>query len=339
MRFDRVAIESVAHVLPPEVVTSAQLEAGFAHTLRRIGLPPGQLEKLSGVRERRWWEPGTQPSVVCAMAGERALAKAGMQPSDVQALINTSVSRDYLEPATAALTAGHLGVGHGCQSFDVTNACLGFLNGMILGASMIELGQVDNVLITCGECVRDGVTATVDRLAAPDANVDTFRDNFASLTLGCGAVAMVLTRADISRTTHRLRGGVYRTASEHNALCLGQHQEMRSDPHGLLVHGVGLAVETWPYASAELGWGDGAPVDEFVCHQVSLAHFTSTFERLGFPLNKAMLTFPYLGNCGPASLPITLSISLARGRIAAGHELCLFAVGSGLGCAILGVRW
>jgi 3-oxoacyl-[acyl-carrier-protein] synthase-3 len=338
MLFRNVSIESVASVLPSEVVTSDQLEAGFSHTLRRLGLPPGQVEKLSGVKERRWWDPGTKPSVVAAMAGEKALASAGIRPTDVQALINTSVSRDYLEPSTAAIAAGHLGVGHGCMSFDVTNACVGFLNGMLVGASMIELGQADHVLVTCAETVRDGVEATVRRLAAPDADITTFRDNFASLTLGCGAVAMVLGRRDRSRSGHVLDGGVYRTASEHSGLCLGQHQEMRSDPHGLLVHGVGLGVETFPYAARELGWR-ADQIDEFVCHQVSLAHFSHTFAQLGLPLERASLTFPFLGNCGPASLPITLALGERQGRIKRGQSLCLFAVGSGLGCCILGVHW
>lgn len=339
MRFDHVAIGSIAHVLPPRVVTSDELEAGFADTLRRLGMPPGQLRKLSGVRERRWWEPGTQPSVVATMAAERALDRAGLAASELDALINTSVSRDYLEPATAALVAGELGVGGHCMSFDVTNACLGFLNGMLLGASMIELGQVDSVLITCGECTREGVARTVQRLSSEQVSPADFRDNFASLTLGCGAAAMVLRRAEATSSHHRLRGGVYRTASEHNQLCLGQHAEMRSDPHGLLVHGVGLAVSTWPHAVRTLGWQAADAVDEFVCHQVSMAHFSQTFKELGLPLSRALLTFPHLGNCGPASLPITLSLGVARGRIQPGQELCFFAVGSGLGCAILGVRW
>lgn len=339
MRYGNVAIDAVGYVLPPEVVTSEAMESVFAGTLKRLGLPPGQLEKLSGVRERRWWEPNTKPSIVSTMAAERALARANMRPTDVQVLVNTSVSRDFLEPATAAFIGGQLGVGRHCMSFDITNACLGFLNGMLVAANMIELGQADNALVTCGECTREGVQATLQRLAESHADVQVFRDNFASLTLGCGAVAMVLKRRDQSSSGHVLKGAVYRTASEHNTLCLASHAEMRSDPHGLLVHGVGLAVQTWPYAAAELGWQSPEDIDEFVCHQVSLAHFTHTFQQLELPLEKALLTFPYLGNVGPASLPLTLALGEAQGRIQPGQRLCFFAVGSGLGCIIMGVDW
>jgi 3-oxoacyl-[acyl-carrier-protein] synthase-3 len=72
---------------------------------------------------------------------------------------------------------------------------------------------------------------------------------------------------------------------------------------------------------------------------VSLSHFTHTFQRLELPLEKALLTFPYLGNVGPASLPLTLALGEAQGRIRSGSELCLFGVGSGLGCIVMAVTW
>jgi 3-oxoacyl-[acyl-carrier-protein] synthase-3 len=151
-------------------------------------------------------------------------------------------------------------------------------------------------------------------------------------------VAAVVRRKDLCNTPHKVNGVVMRSATEFNQLCLGNHTEMKSDPHGLLVHGVGLAVETWPYAAEELGWSPNT-IDEFVCHQVSLSHFTHTFQQLELPLDKALLTFPYLGNVGPASLPLTLSLGVAQGRIVPGKELCLFGVGSGLGCIVMGVSW
>lgn len=338
MRYSNVNIEAVAHVLPQHVVTSADLEAAFADTLKRLGMPPGQVEKLSGVRERRYWDYGTTPSVVGAMAAERAIEKAGLRPDQVQALVNTSVSRDYLEPATAAMIAGQIGLGHEAITFDVTNACVGFLNGILLLANMIELGQVDNGVVVCGETVREGVEATLRRLAAPEATIQDFRDNFASLTLGSGSVAFVLMRKDLSKSGHELQGAVVRNAPEHNTLCLANYGEMRADAHGLLVHGVALAAETWPFAAAELGWGPDS-VDVVIGHQVSLAHFQAVFQRIEQPIEKALLTLPYLGNCGPASLPLTLALGEAQGRVQPGMQLCLYAVGSGLGCIIMGVRW
>jgi 3-oxoacyl-[acyl-carrier-protein] synthase-3 len=338
MRFTDVCIEEVGYVLPPNVIESAQLEAYFAETLKRLGMPPGQVEKLSGIKERRWWDEGVQPSTVAAMAGQRALDRAGLTVDDIGCLINTSVSRDWLEPATAAMVAGHMGCSHEVFNFDVGNACVGFLNGLYTAACQVQLGHVDRVLVVCGEVVRNGVSATLQRLASPDATIDTFRENFATLTLGAGAVAAVVSHRNVSRKDHRLNGAILRSAPERNTLCLANHTEMRSDAHGLLVHGVGLAVEAFPRARAEFGWGPDT-VDEYVCHQVSVAHFTHAFEQLGLPLEKATLTLPYLGNCGPCSLPLTLCLAEAQGRIQNGQELCLWAVGSGLGCIVMSVSW
>ncbi len=338
MKFANVSIEAMGYVLPRQVVTSEALEDRFAHTLKRLGMPRGQVEKLSGVRERRWFDPGTQPSVVASMAAERALERAGRSVSDVDLLINTSVSRDYLEPATAAIIGGQLGVDGRCFTFDVTNACLGFLNGLILAAQFIDQGQARCAVVTCAETPSVGVEATLERLAAPDATIDTFRDNFAALTLGEGAAAAVLVPTSEATTTHQLKAAVWRTATQHADLCLGNLHEMRANAHGLLIHGVDLAVETFPHLIDELKW-DPRQIDQFVCHQVSLAHFSHVFRRLELPMDKALLTFPYLGNVGPTSLPLTLALGEAQGTIRPGQDLCFWAVGSGLGCIMMGVRW
>jgi 3-oxoacyl-[acyl-carrier-protein] synthase-3 len=113
---------------------------------------------------------------------------------------------------------------------------------------------------------------------------------------------------------------------------------MRADAHGLLVHGVQCAVDTWPLAVREFGWPADGP-DRVIFHQVGVTHFSKTFERIGVSLEKAPLTFPFLGNTGPVSVPITLSIGAAQGQFPPGKDLAMFGVGSGLGSMILGVTW
>ena len=338
MRFNNVCIESMGHVLPPNVVLSTDLEDQMQPVMKRLGFPRGMIEKLTGVRERRWWDPNTQPSQAAALAGERALEAAGISPSLVQVNVNGSVSRDYLEPATATLVGGNLGLGRHCMNLDVNNACLGFLNGMLVVANMIELGQVDYGLVTAAEITRDGVQATMQRMMDSNVNADEFRQNFASFTLGSAAVATVLCRKELSRSQHVLKGAAFRSATEYNYLCVANHVEMRADAHGLLHHGVDCAVDTWPYAAEVMGWQDDS-VDEVVFHQVGMAHFAKTFNRLGLPMEKALVTFPFLGNTGPVSVPVTVAIGEAQGRITKGKEVAMFGVGSGLGSIILGVQW
>jgi len=125
-RYEQVVISGLAHVDAPQVVTSTEIEDQMATTLERLGVEPGLLEGLSGIRERRVWGAGTLPSEVAAQAGELALADSGVDRHDVGALLNTSVCRDYLEPSTASLVHGRMELPTEAVNFDVGNACLGW---------------------------------------------------------------------------------------------------------------------------------------------------------------------------------------------------------------------
>src|SRR5262245_12693307 len=126
MKFTNLSIESVAVELPRKVITSAELEERLAPVIRRLKLPPKPISLLTGIETRRFWEPGLALHEVAARAGSRALELAAVPPERVGLLINTSVSREFLEPSTAALVHGILGLPTDCRNFDVANACLGF---------------------------------------------------------------------------------------------------------------------------------------------------------------------------------------------------------------------
>jgi 3-oxoacyl-[acyl-carrier-protein] synthase-3 len=131
---------------------------------------------------------------VAAQAGELALAASGIDRADIGALLNTSVCRDYLEPSTASLAHGLMGLPTEAINFDIGNACLGFVNGMNVVASMIESGQIEHGIVVNGETSRFTMEATIDRLAADSCDDTMFREQFATLTLGLrlgrdGAVA------------------------------------------------------------------------------------------------------------------------------------------------------
>ena len=78
------------------------------------------------------------------LEAEEAIEEAGVDRDKIGVLINTSVCRDYLEPSTACLVHGNLGLHERCLNFDIGNACLAFLNGMDVAARMIERGEVAN---------------------------------------------------------------------------------------------------------------------------------------------------------------------------------------------------
>ena len=102
MRFENVHLEAFGHALPEERVRSDELEERLGELYARLRLHVGRLELMSGIRERRFWPPGTRPSEVAARAGEDALERSGLDRSRLGILIHTSVCRDFMEPATAS---------------------------------------------------------------------------------------------------------------------------------------------------------------------------------------------------------------------------------------------
>jgi 3-oxoacyl-[acyl-carrier-protein] synthase-3 len=338
MRFDDVVIASLARVDAPHRVSTAELEGRLSSHLSRLGLLPGTLAALSGIEARRFWDAETPPSAAATLAAEKALAAAGVDRRRLGVLLNTSVCRDYVEPSTACLVHGNLALPPQCLNFDLSNACLGFLNGMELVAQMIERGQVDWGLVVDGESSRFVVEKTLERLAAPGSSPQTLRENIATLTLGSGAAAAVLTRAALAPEGHRFVGLVSLAATEHNHLCRGQADWMRTDTTGLLSAGLELASRTWDRAARELGWTVDA-LDHAVMHQVSKVHTEQLAERLSIPLDRVPVIYPEHGNVGPASVPMTLAQAAADGRVRRGDRVALMGIGSGLNCAMGEVVW
>jgi len=339
MLFKNVAIEAVACVLPTTILTSADIESQLSATLERIGIKPGIIEGLSGIRERRFWDIDQQASDVATLAAEKVLQQTGIRREAIGCLISTSVSKDYIEPSVASLVHGNLGLADHCINYDIGNACLGFVNAMASVGMMIDAGLVDYGLIVDGENSREVVEATINRLRQPDAKPDAFRDQFATLTLGSGAVAMILCHRNMSTTGHVVNGSVTRAATRHSRLCLGQRDYMTADASKVLIFGVELAKKTWDLASSTLtNWSD-AQIDAYMPHQVSRRNMDVLNSKLGLTPEKHHLNFPNLGNIGPAAVPITLCQAAESGRLRAGDHVALMGIGSGLNCSMMSVTW
>ncbi|HEY6007976.1 MAG TPA: 3-oxoacyl-ACP synthase III, partial [Geobacteraceae bacterium] len=142
MKYEHIHIDAIGYELAPVVVTSPELEGRLAPLYERLHIAPGQLEALTGIRERRWWEPGYPLSRGAVAAGRKALAEAGVAPKEIGCLIYAGVCREQFEPATACRVAAGLGLGGQTMVYDLSNACLGVLNGMLDVANRIALGQI-----------------------------------------------------------------------------------------------------------------------------------------------------------------------------------------------------
>lgn len=341
MKFENVCIESLAVALPDEVWTSAQIEERLRPLYERLKLPEGRLELMTGIRERRMWPTGTRPSDASAAAGKAVLAKSALRAEQVELFIHGAVSRDMLEPATASFAHRKIGLPGRAQIFDVSNACLGFLNSLTLAASQIEAGHIKCALIVSGENGRPLVDQTLRTLIERPFTRNEIKPYFANLTIGSGAVAAVVChRSLVKGRQHRLLGGIARAATQHSDLCQGDTHgaealAMQTDSEQLLLAGVALAKETWADFTAE----QGSEFDRFVCHQVGSVHRRKLYETLGLDLARDFSTFETLGNTGSVALPSTLALAIDAGAVREGSRVGLLGIGSGLNCLMLALEW
>jgi 3-oxoacyl-[acyl-carrier-protein] synthase-3 len=331
--YSDTALVSIAHAEAPEVVKSDQFDERLAATYERVGAQSGLLESLAGIKERRWWPEGYLFTDAAVAAGAKAIASSGVRVDEIGLLIDTSVCRDRLEPSSAVTIHNALDLPSWCLNFDLANACLGFMNATQLAGNMIQAGQIDYALIVDGEGSRHTQEATLARLEGPDATMADLFAEFATLTLGSGGAAAVIGRHSDNPGSHRLVRGISRADTSHHNLCVGTIDKMRTDTRGLLNAGLDVSKLAWGDAD-EYGWLEA---DRYIIHQVSQVHTSMLCERLGIDMDKVPLTFPYLGNVGPASIPITLS--LEQDKLEAGDRVMLLGMGSGINAMATELLW
>ncbi len=355
MNYTRVYIESMGYELAPVVVTTAELEARLMPMYEALRIPQGQLEALTGIYERRWWRPGFKVADGAIAAARKALADSSVRPEEIGVLIYSAVCREDFEPATACRVADAVGVNSSAAVYDIANACLGMVNGMMDIANRIELGQIKAGLVVGSETAREINEITIEQLVA-EKRMELFTKSLATLTGGSGGVAVLLTDGSFSSHGRRkLLGGVSQTAPEHHGLCkwgiapadTGQlttdngqlfTQYAWTDGSAVLKHGVELGVRTWKVFLDGMGWATDQ-MDKIICHQVGGGHQEAILRAIGVPREKDYPTYPFLGNIGTVSLPLTAALAEERGFLEPGDLVGFLGIGSGLNCLMLGLEW
>lgn len=346
-RFNQVCVDAIVHDVPPHVVTSSDIETQLAPVYERLSLPEGRLELMTGIRERRFYDPGTKPGQISQKTVRLALETAGLDPALCGALLHGSVCRDQMEPATATGVHAWSGLPNDAMVLDVSNACLGLLNGAVFIANMIEMGQIQAGIVVGTEIGRPLVEATIAMLLSnPNVTRKSIKGDIASLTIGSGSAAIVLCHANISKTGNRLLGGACLADTSHHELCAGGVEDnagdnrplMSTDSEALLHAGVGLAAKTWQETKQSLGWTN-ADVSRVITHQVGKAHRQLLLETLELPIDIDFPTIEVTGNTGAAALPTAASMALQQGAIQPGDRVACLGIGSGLNSMMLGIDW
>jgi len=350
MKYSHVYIDSIGYEIAPVVVSSEELEERLTDLYHALHIAAGQLEALTGIVERRWWERGYRPSDGAIAAARRALEASQVAARDIDVLIYGGVCRELFEPATACRVAAFVGVGPEAAIYDVSNACLGVLNGMVEIANRIELGQIRAGMVVACETARE-INEIVIAQMLKAKSMDFFKRSLATLTGGSGAVAVLLTDGSFRASSRRrLLGGTVRAAPQFHELCrwgieeaepgdLGRfHQFTSTDAAAVLTHGAELGKLTWRDFLRRLGWAQNQ-VDKVICHQVGSSHRETILKSLAIRESTDFSTFAYLGNMGTVSLPLTAALADDRAFLQCGDRVAFLGIGSGLNCMMLGVEW
>jgi 3-oxoacyl-[acyl-carrier-protein] synthase-3 len=313
----------------------------------RLKLPEGRLELMSGIKERRVWAPGTLPSGPSVESGKLAIEAANIAPADIGCLIHASVCRDFLEPATASRVHHGIGLGSQCWVYDVSNACLGLLNGAVQIAQMIETGMIKAGIVVGTENSRPLLTQTIEALNQDlSLTRKSVKPAFASLTIGSGSCAWLLTHREISKSGTPLEFAVAEARTEHHELCMsdqdaagaGMQPLMDTDSEKLMAEGIRTGQAAFDRLLLETGW-QRPVIDRTICHQVGARHRVSMLDAMQLDINKDVVTFPRLGNTGSVALPLTVAAAAASGQVCQGERIAMLGIGSGINSVMLASIW
>ena len=321
--------------LPERRLGSEELMASTAH---RTGI---DLERLTGVHERRIAGAGEDSYTLALGAARNALAYAGCAAEDLDVLIVSSIThyvgglRMQLDPPLSVSLKSALGARR-ALSFDISNACAGMMTGVFLLNDMIRAGQIRRGMVVSGEYISQlGRNAALEIRTIMD-------DQLASLTLGDAGAAAILERAPEGAAGIEVAG--FTTLAEHSRLCLafpakvGRGVSMYSDARTLQEVGIADTVPMLREALDQAGL-EFDQIDYFIPHQTSaraikkgVQEFT---ERMGGGPKHVVVTVDEFGNTSSTTHFVALWKYLTEGRFAASDRVLLLSIASGLEVGIV----
>ncbi len=347
MRFANVCLESIGAEIPEETWSSQAIEARLQPLYQRLKLPEGRLELMSGIAERRVWQPGTMPSGPSIRTANCAIDQVGFDRTRIGCLIHASVCRDFLEPATASRVHHGVGLPNRCWVYDVSNACLGVINGAVQIATLIESGAIDAGIVVGTENSRPLLEQTIASLNADDSiSRKSVKPAFASLTIGSGSCAWLLCHRRLSNQGTSIDVAIAHARTQFHDLCRSNHDTagaemaplMDTDSEQLMAEGIATGVDAFGQLMEESGWSRDE-IDRTVCHQVGSRHRIAMLEAMGLPIERDSATFSRLGNTGSVALPLTLAVAAIAGEIQHGDRSAMLGIGSGINSVMLAATW
>jgi 3-oxoacyl-[acyl-carrier-protein] synthase III len=325
----RAKISSVGTYVPPRVLTNAELE-------KMVATNDKWITERTGIRERHIVDKGVATSDLAVEAAKICLAKRGVKPEEIEAIVIATVTPDMVFPATACLVQNKLGC-PGAWGFDLSAACSGFPYALQVGAKLVESGAHKKVLVIGA----DVMSSIID-----------YTDRNTCILFGDGAGAVLLEpcaegEIGLIDFQHEVdgSGAVSLNMPAGGSLLPASHETVDARQH--FVHQDGqtvykFAVRKMAEVSESLLARNGVMGSELGCfipHQANKRIILSTAERLGMPEERVIINIDRYGNTTAGTIPLAMQTAINDGRLKKGDLVLLASVGAGFTVGATLLRW
>lgn len=271
-------------------------------------------------------------------AARQALEQAKVSPEEIDLIICTTVTPDYISPSTACVIQGRIGAVN-ATGFDISCACAGFVYALDMARRYLALGDMKHILIVSSEML---------------SRVTNFEDRASCVLFGDGAGAAVVTASDRLFSVHLEAEGIGakhlfgRHGQTRNPFCnpspamdydgFGEYEEGCLYMNGKEVYKFATRSMTeCVQKAAEKAGLTLEDIDWIIPHQANLRIIETAAQRLGLPMDRFVVNIQKYGNTSSACIPIGIDDANRSGKIKRGDKICLVGFGAGLiaGAAIL----
>ncbi|MGJ8586928.1 MAG: beta-ketoacyl-ACP synthase III [Yoonia sp.] len=320
----RAVVRGVGHYLPERVVLNAEFE-------KTLDTSDEWIKTRSGIERRHFAAEGETTSDLATKAAKAALAMAGMDGNDIDAIVLATSTADLTFPSAATMVQNAIGNTSG-YAFDVQAVCAGFVYALSNANALIVSGQADRVLVIGAE--------TFSRIM-------DWTDRATCVLFGDGAGALIL-EAEEGTGENTDRGilsidlnsdGRYKDLLYVDGGVSTQNSGMvRMKGSELFRHAVEKLAKTADTALEKVGLG-ADDIDWVVPHQANIRIIQSTAKKLGVGMDRVIVTVQDHGNTSAASIPLALSVGVQNGQIKQGDLVVTEAIGGGLAWGAVVIRW
>ncbi|WNG53710.1 ketoacyl-ACP synthase III [Archangium gephyra] len=324
-------ILATGRYVPEKILTNADVE-------RIIGEPVDEwLQQNVGIKQRHLMADNQVTSDLCVEAAKQAMERAGVKPQELDLIIISTDTPDYLSPATASAVQAKLGASN-AGTFDINAACAGWVTALDVASKTIAADDSYQRILVVGAYGMSRYINWKDKKTCT-----LFADGAGAVVLGASDKpgfmgAKLLAAGEYHDALGVYTGGTYRPATAQTLeLTNGKPsvQFVRKFP-------ATFNTERWPMLlkqlleRAKLTMND---VDHFVFTQLNLRTIEATMKVLEQPMSKTNWTMDKWGYTGSACIPMTLDDAVVQGRIKKGDLVALCASGGGLAMASALYRW